>query len=158
MAKVYQLEVNGAYNQAGFDGVAHSLLFAENIQPVFTQTEGGTNNKNIVVTSGVESQSGLGNLDGTAYELLADDSQSEVSVDISSGKFVEGNLIAVLCPTSEAQSDLRDFMTFYATSGDIHLHVGVCNTTQSQDYTPAIIENSRVIKMVSPAQVLSLGL
>jgi len=53
---------------------------------------------------------------------------------------------------------LRDFMTFYATSGDIHLHVGVCNTTQSQDYTPAIIENSRVIKMVSPAQVESLGL
>jgi len=92
------------------------------------------------------------------YELLADDSQSEVSVDISTGKFVEGNLIAVLCTTAEAQSDLRDFMTFYATSGDIHLHVGVCNTTQSQDYTPAIIENSRVLKMVSPAQVLSLGL
>jgi hypothetical protein len=106
-----------------------------------------------VVTSGVESSD-----IGTDYLLLADDSQSEVSVDISSGKFVEGNLIAALCPTSEAQSDLRDFMTFYATTGDIHLHVGVCNTTQSQDYTPAIIENSRVIKMISPAQVESLGL
>jgi len=153
MAKVYQLKIQ-TYDQAQFDAVAHSLLFADSIVPVFTQTESGTNTKNIVVTSGVESTATT----DTTYELLADDSQSEVSVDISSGKFVEGNLIAVLCPTSEAQSDLRDFMTFYATTGDIHLHVGVCNTTQSQDYTPAIIENSRVIKMVSPSQVLSLGL
>jgi hypothetical protein len=155
MAKVYQLAVFGTYSQTEFDYVAHSILFAESINPVYTQTEGGTNTKNIVVTSGVESDAAIG---ASAYELLGDDSQSEVSVDISSGKFVEGNLIAVLCPTSEAQSDLRDFMTFYATSGDIHLHVGVCNTTQSQDYTPAIIENSRVLKMVSPAQVESLGL
>ena len=156
MAKVYQLIVGGGYSQAQFDDVAHSLLFAEQIQPVYTQAEAGTNAKAIVVTSGVES-AGTGGL-ASYYELLADDSQSEVSVDISTGKFVEGNLIAVLCTTAEAQSDLRDFMTFYATSGDIHLHVGVCNTTQSQDYTPAIIENSRVIKMVSPAQVESLGL
>jgi len=153
MAKVYQLGVLGSYTQAQFDDFAHSLLFAETIAPAYVQAEEGTNQKVIVVTSGVES-TGL----NAHYEILADDSQSEVSVDISSGKFVEGNLIAVLCPTSEAQSDLRDFMTFYATSGDIHLHVGICNTTQSQDYTPAIIENSRVIKMVSPAQVLSLGL
>lgn len=156
MAKVYQMVVLGDYTQAQFDDVAHSLLFAESITPVFTQTEAGTNQKNIVVTSGVESSET--NIQAGRYELLADDSQSEISVDISSGKFVEGNLIAVLCPTSEAQSDLRDFMTFYATSGDIHLHVGVCNTTQSQDYTPAIIENSRVLKMISPAQVISLGL
>jgi hypothetical protein len=155
MAKVYQMQVLGTYTQADFDTVAHSLLFADTIAPVFTQTEGGTNSQNIVVTSGVENSANDAN---GWFELLADDSQSEVSVDISSGKFVEGNLITVLCPTSEAQSDLRDFMTFYATSGDIHLHVGICNTTQSQDYTPAIIENSRVIKMVSPAQVLSLGL
>lgn len=155
MAKVYQLAVVGTYNQANFDEFAHSLLFADKIQPIYTQAEGGTNSKAIIVTSGVES---TGASISTLYELLADDSQSEVSVDISTGKFVEGNLIAVLCPTAEAQSDLRDFMTFYATSGDIHLHVGVCNTTQSQDYTPAIIENSRVLKMVSPAQVESLGL
>jgi hypothetical protein len=49
-------------------------------------------------------------------------------------------------------------MTFYATTGDIHLHVGVCNTTQSQDYTPEIIANGRVIKMMTPSQVESLGL
>jgi hypothetical protein len=154
MAKVYQMNVLGSYSQSEFDNVAHSLLFADSLNPVQSQTETGVNTHNLVVTSGVESTA----TSASTYELLADDSQSEVSVDISSGKFVEGNLIAVLCPTSEAQSDLRDFMTFYATSGDIHLHVGICNTTQSQDYTPAIIENSRVIKMVSPAQVLSLGL
>jgi hypothetical protein len=154
MAKVYQQVVDGAINQSQFDDYAHSLLFADSIAPIYTQAEGGTNAKAIVVTSTVESVA----YSNTYYELLADDSQSEVSVDISSGKFVEGNLIAVYCPTSEAQSDLRDFMTFYATTGDIHLHVGVCNTTQSQDYTPGIIENSRVLKMVSPAQVESLGL
>lgn len=153
MAKVYQLEVLGTYTQAYFDNVAHSLLFADSITCTYADVPNSTAGKSIIVTSGVESTSF-----GADYILLADDSQSEVSVDISSGKFVEGNLIAVLCPTSEAQSDLRDFMTFYATSGDIHLHVGVCNTTQSQDYTPAIIENSRVIKMISPAQVESLGL
>jgi len=156
MAKVYQLEVVGTYSQANFDQFAHSLLFAETIQPLSGATPGGTAGNSIVVTSGVESAPPTAG--STDYDLLADDSQSEVSVDISAGKFVEGNLIAVLCPTSEAQSDLRDFMTFYATTGDIHLHVGICNTTQSQDYTPAIIENSRVIKMVSPAQVVSLGL
>ena len=154
MAKVYQLELDSP-TQAGFDVVAHSLLFADNIICMQTLADEGSLNHAIVVTSGVES-SNIGI--ESQYKLVADDSQSEVSVDISSGKFVEGNLIAVLCPTAEAQSDLRDFMTFYATSGDIHLHVGVCNTTQSQDYTPAIIENSRVIKMISPAQVESLGL
>jgi len=154
MAKVYQLQVLGDYTQANFDLFSHSLLFADNIQPVYVVGgTGGPDDKSIVVTSSVESTE-IAN----ALITLADDSQSEVSVDISSGKFVEGNLIAVLCPTSEAQSDLRDFMTFYASTGDIHLHVGICNTTQSQDYTPAIIQNSRVIKMVSPAQVLSLGL
>lgn len=153
MAKVYQMEVLGTYTQATFDDVAHSLMFAESIQATFANIPDSNAGNSIIVTSGVESTDF-----GSDYILLADDSQSEVSVDISTGKFVEGNLIAVLCPTAEAQSDLRDFMTFYATSGDIHLHVGVCNTTQSQDYTPAIIENSRVLKMVSPAQVISLGL
>lgn len=154
MAKIYQLAVTGSFPQAEFDNVAHSLLFADNIVPTYTQTETGTNSKAIIVTSNVESSAP----NATYYELLADDSQSETSIDISTGKFVEGNLIAVQCLTSEAQSDLRDFVTYFATSGDVHLHIGVCNTTQSQDYTPAIIANSRVHKMLSPAQVQSLGL
>ena len=152
MAKVYQVEVLGAYTQANFDNFAHSLLFADSIVPVAVSTPSGTGNS-IIVTSGVESTAV-----GTDYELLADDSRSEAAIQISTGKFVEGNMIAVLCPNSEAQSDLRNYMTFYATSGDIHLHIGICNTTQSQDYTPDIIANSRVLKMVTPAQVKNLGL
>ena len=154
MAKVYQMNVYGAMTQANFDLVAHSLLFADSIQAVFTQTERGTNEKNVIVTSGVDSS----NPSAPGYELLADDSRSEAAIQISTGKFVEGNLIAVYCTTSEAQSDLRNYMTFFATSGDIHLHIGICNTTQSQDYTPDIIANSRVLKMVTPAQVKNLGL
>jgi len=155
MAKVYQMSVLGTFNQADFDSVAHSLLFADSITPVYTQTENGTNQKGIIVSSGVESTI-IGN--GASYELLADDSRSEAAIQVSTGKFVEGNLIAVLCPSSEAQSDLRNYMTFYASAGDIHLHVGLCNTTQSQDYTPDIIANNRVIKMITPAQVKNLGL
>ena len=154
MAKVYQLQV-AAYSQANFDSVAHSLLFADSITPVLTQTEGGVNTNNIIVTSAVDSSNtGL----VSDYELLADDSRSEAALTVSSGKFVDGNLITVLCTSAEAQSDMRNYMTFFATTGDIHLHVGVCNTTQSQDYTPDIIANSRVIKMVTPAQVKNLGL
>jgi len=153
MAKTYQLEVKGDYTQAFFDDVAHSLIFASSITPVFIDTPTGGAGRSIVVTSNVESSDF-----GADYELLADDSQSEVSVDIATGKFVEGNLIAVLCTTAEAHSDIRNFVTYYATSGDIHLHIGVCATTQSQDYTPDIIANSRVIKMMTPAQVKSLNL
>ena len=153
MAKVYQLTLL-ASTQADFDKYAHSLLFADSIEPVYTQTEGGSNNKNIVVTSGVESESP----NAALYELLADDSQSETAIDIATGKFVEGNLIAVWCTTAEAQEDMRNFVTYIATTGDIHLHIGVCNTTQSQDYTPGIVSNNRVIKMMTPSQVQSLGL
>jgi len=153
MAKVYQLEVLGTYTQAQFDDVAHSLLFANAIQPVYISTPDGAGGKSVVVTSGVESTQF-----SSDYQLIADDSRSEAAIQISTGKFVEGNMIAVLCPSSEAQSDLRNYMTFFATSGDIHLHVGLCNTTQSQDYTPDIIANSRVIKMITPAQVKNLGL
>jgi hypothetical protein len=154
MAKVFQMEVAGAYTQAQFDNVAHSLLFADAIQPVYTQTEGGTNKKGIIVTSGVESTA----TSAASYELLADDSQSETAIDIATGKFVDGNLIAVLATTAEAQEDMRNFVTYLATSGDIHLHIGLCNTTQSQDYTPGIVANNRVIKMMTPSQVQSLGL
>jgi hypothetical protein len=154
MAKVYQLEVKGDYTQAKFDEWSHSLLFSNNITPLAVSTPSGAGNS-IIVTSGIDSS---GTLTAADYEVLADDSRSEAAIQISTGKFVEGNMVAVLCPVSEAQSDLRNYMTFYATSGDIHLHIGICNTTQSQDYTPDIIANSRVLKMVTPAQVKTLGL
>ena len=154
MAKVYQLEVLGDYTQAKFDDVAHSILFADSITPLAVSTPSGSGNS-IIVTSSVDSS---GQTLGVDYELLADDSRSEAAITVSTGKFVEGNLIAVLCPSAEAQADMRNYMTFYSTAGDNHLHVGLCNTTQSQDYTPDIIANNRVIKMVTPAQVKNLGL
>ena len=153
MAKVYQLEVK-AYAQASFNDVAHSLLFADSILCSANATPTGTG-RSIIVTSTVDSS---GTVLGADYDLLADDSRSEAAITQSSGKFVDGNLITVLCTSAEAQSDLRNYMTFFATTGDIHLHVGVCNTTQSQDYTPDIIANSRVLKMVTPAQIKNLGL
>ena len=155
MAKVYQLEVLGSYTQAKFDEWSHSLLFADSIQPVFANIPEGTGGRSIIVTSSIESSSAV---TGGDYYILADDSQSETAIDIATGKFVDGNLIAVLCTTAEAQEDMRNFVTYMATSGDIHLHVGVCNTTQSQDYTPGIVANNRVIKMMTPSQVQSLGL
>ena len=155
MAKVYQLEVLGTYTQAKFNEYSHSLLFATAITPVAMTTPDAAGGKSIIVTSDVDSSNAL---TGTDYVLLGNDSRSELTVEQSSGKFVDGNMIAVLCTLSEAQSDLRNYMTFFAGSGDIHLHVGICNTTQSQDYTPDIIANSRVIKMVTPAQVKNLGL
>jgi hypothetical protein len=151
MAKVYQYELAGGTTQAQFDDVAHSILFANSILASSPSPDGA--GKSIIVTSGVDSSD-----PGVNYYLLADDSRSEAAIQISTGKFVEGNMIAVWCPNSEAQSDLRNYMTFYATSGDIHLHIGVCNTTQSQDYTPEIIANARVLKMITPAQVKNLGL
>ena len=153
MAKVYQLEVAGAYNQAQFDNFAHSLLFADSIMPVSGATPVGATGNSIIVTSSVESTAFSDD-----YDLLADDSQSETAIDIATGKFVDGNLIAVLCTTAEAQEDMRNFVTYFATTGDIHLHIGLCNTTQSQDYTPGIVANNRVIKMMTPSQVQSLGL
>jgi len=153
MAKVYQLEVAGAYNQSQFDNFAHSLLFADSIQPISGATPAGTAGNSIIVTSSVESVAFSAD-----YDLLADDSQSETAIDIATGKFVDGNLIAVLCTTAEAQEDMRNFVTYLATVGDIHLHIGVCNTTQSQDYTPGIVANNRVIKMMTPQQVKSLAL
>ena len=156
MAKVYQLQVS-PISQANFDGVSHSILFADSITPVFAPASAGAegNANCIIVTSGVDSAPGTL---ATDYNLLADDSRSELAITQSSGKFVDGNLIAVFCTSAEAQSDMRNYMTFFAAAGDIHLHVGLCNTTQSQDYTPDIVANSRVIKMVTPAQVKNLGL
>lgn len=97
MAQVYQLEVIGAQSQTDFDKYAHSLMFAESIQPVYVTTDISPNQNCVIVTSNVESED-----IGATYIKLADDSQSETSVDISTGKFVEGNLIAVLCLLSEA--------------------------------------------------------
>ena len=156
MAKTYQLvlSVGGSGTQSDLDAYGHSLLFADSIVPVYTQAELGVTQPAIIVTSSADSTEH----DSTMYQLLADDSQQEVSIDVSTGKFVDGNVIAVWCTTAEAQNDLRSFVSYFAVTGDIHLHVGVCNTTQSQDYTPDIIANSRAMKMLTPAQVAQIKL
>lgn len=155
MAKTYNFLPSATHSQAHFDGVAHSLLFADTIVPRITPGAGTESNIELTVTSKVESE-----WSGSAshYEVLADDSQSEVSIDIATGKFVEGNLICGYAPLSEVQSDVRNFVTYNIVGTDVKLFIGVCATTQSQDYTPDIIANSRVIKMLTPTQVKSLNL
>lgn len=153
MAKVYQLTTT-SFSQVQFDGIAHSLMFASSIIPVYTQAESGSNAHAIIVTSNVESEQ---TTSGT-YQVLADDSQSEVAIDVATGKFVEGNIIAGIAPLAEIQSDVRNFVTYNIEGSDSKIFVGVCATTQSQDYTPDLVANSRVMKMLTPAQVKSLNL
>ena len=151
MAKTFTLTLEMAPTQAMLDQAGHALLFADSIIPAFNQEF-----QSLTVTSSVETDFGTSTLWSQVGH--ADDSQSEVSIDITTGKFVAGNLIVVACPISEAREDLRDFVSYTVSGTDTQLHIGVCNTTQSQDYTPAIISNSRPILMISPAQVKSLGL
>ena len=101
MEKVYQLEVIGDYTQAKFDEWSHSLLFADSILPTEGRTTAaGAAGKSVIVTSSVDSS---GTSTGADYVLLADDSRSEAAITVSTGKFVEGNLIAVLCPSARDQ-------------------------------------------------------
>lgn len=155
MAKTYQLETN-TYTQAQFDEFAHSILFADSIVPHWNGTAGNPDAISLIVTSSVEST-----LTGSAssqYLVLADDSKSEVAVDIATGKFVEGNVITGIAPLSEIQADVRDFVCYNIAGVDSKMFVGVCNSTQSQDYTPDLVANSRVIKMLTPQQVRTLNL
>ena len=154
MAKTYQLET-AAYSQAQFDNVAHSLMFASSIVPIWGGGSGNPDGHSLIVTSNVESNNPAGD---SRYKVLADDSQSETAVDIATGKFVEGNIIAGIAPLSEIQSDVRNFVTYEIEGVDTKFFVGVCSTTQSQDYTPDLVANSRVTKMLTPAQVKSLNL
>jgi hypothetical protein len=155
MAKTVQFELYASMSQAQFDGIAHSILFADSINPVWLGTGGSPDASSIIITSNVESEIVTGM---AGYKVLADDSRSEVSIDIATGKFVEGNIIAGLAPLAEIQSDVRDFVTYNVEGSDLKLFVGVCSTTQSQDYTPDLVANSRVTKMLTPAQVKSLNL
>lgn len=154
MAKTYQLELTSTYSQSALNEVAHSILFASSIVPHWGGTGGNPDGHSIVVTSNVESVSTTA---GSLYKLLADDSQSEISIDIATGKFVEGNIIVGFAPTNEIQSDVRNFV-MYETGSDVKMFVGVCATTQSQDYTPDLVANSRPTVMLTPAQVKSLNL
>lgn len=155
MAKTYALET-AAYTQAQFNSFSHSLLFADSCFPHTGNSVAEGDKIQLVITSNVESSApaGLTNV----YRVLADDSQSETAIDISTGKFVNGNVICGIAPLAEIQSDIRNFVTYVITGTTSLMYVGVCNSTQSQDYTPALVTNSRVSLMLSPAQLSTLKL
>jgi hypothetical protein len=136
-----------------FSNYSHAFLFANEIAASY-DVVGAVGS--IQITTNVEAENVTND---PSYALLADDSQSERSVDIATGKFVAGNLIAGIATMSEIQSDVMDYVAYpIGATADLWLFKGVCSTTQSQDYTPAILQAGREILMVTPAQVKSLGL
>jgi len=156
MAQVYQFTVGNVTSQAEVTAIGNSILFADEIMPTFfTGEAGGVLLNRLIVTSNVDIDAGV--LGAGDYEILADDSQSELSVDISTGKFVEGNLICGYAPLTEVQTDVRDFVAYKQNGSDNVWFKGVCSTTQSQDYTPDLVANSRSIHMLTPAQVASIS-
>jgi len=156
MAQVYQFQVSGVTSQAEVTAIGNSILFADAINPWYGQTEpAGATLNHLIVTSNVDIDTSA--LSASYYEILADDSQSELSIDISTGKFVEGNLICGYAPLTEVQTDVRDFVAYKQNGTDVVWFKGVCSTTQSQDYTPDLVANSRPIHMLTPAQVASIN-
>jgi len=155
MAQVYQFNLANVNTQAEITALGNSVLFADSIVPLFVQTEpAGATTNILVVTSNVDIDTSA--LSANDYEILADDSQSELSVDISTGKFVEGNLICGYAPLTQVQTDVRDFVAYKQNGSDSVWFKGVCSTTQSQDYTPDLVANSQPIHMLTPAQVASI--
>jgi len=151
MAQVYEFKLSATTTQAEITAIGNSILFADDISATFPA---GVNM--LTVTSNVDID--VSALTAADFEVLADDSQSEMSVDISTGKFVEGNLICGYAPQTEVQTDVRNFVAYKQSGSDNVWFKGICSTTQSQDYTPDLVANSRSIHMLTPAQVASLGL
>ena len=112
MAQVYQFSLAQMNTQAEVTAIGNSVLFADSIIPYYAESEPGTStNRNVlIVTSNVDIDAA--SLDATIFEILADDSQSELSIDISTGKFVEGNLICGYAPLTSVQTDVRDFVAY----------------------------------------------
>lgn len=156
MAQVYQFQLSAVNTQAEVTAIGNSILFADSIDARLSINESGSNPYNILtVTSNVDIDTSA--LTAADYEILADDSQSELSIDISTGKFVEGNLICGYAPLTSVQTDVRDFVAFKQNGSDNVWFKGVCSTTQSQDYTPDLVANSNPIHMLTPAQVASIN-
>jgi hypothetical protein len=155
MAQVYQFDIQQVNTQSEITALGNSILFADSIMPHYVESEGAVLRNILVVTSNVDIDTS--SLAASTYEILADDSQSELSIDISTGKFVEGNLICGYAPLTEVQTDVRDFVAYKQSGTDVVWFKGVCSTTQSQDYTPDLVANSSPIHMLTPAQVASIN-
>jgi hypothetical protein len=158
MAQVYQFELRNLASQSEVTAIGNSILFADSIVPIRAHGQdsaGEVATNQLVVTSNVDIDTTA--LNPTDFEILADDSQSELSIDISTGKFVEGNLICGYAPLTSVQTDVRDFVAYKQNGSDNVWFKGVCSTTQSQDYTPDLVANSNPIHMLTPAQVASIN-
>ena len=151
MAQTIQFSnVASSGSSANVSAVGATLLFADQVLAVHS---------NDTYSLNVTSRFALG--DGASlsgYVLIADDSASEIQFEQSVGKFVDGNLIAGFAPLTEIKSDVRDYIYYpsYDVAGS-GFFTGVCNSTQTQDYTPALVANSRAILMISPQQAASLS-
>lgn len=157
MATTYIADVQRSFGtSAKLTALAPSVLLANDIVPTFNDGEGTSSARRIIVTTNVDPDfTGQSTAD---YEVLADDSRSEVSVDISTGKFVKGNYICGYAPLDIISTDVTDFVEYFSGNGNA-LFVGRCSTTQSQDYTPDLVSNSSAhIYMLTPQQVANLGL
>jgi len=151
MAQTSEFYNEGANNTAAnISALGATILFADQVSVRLTD------DKKVLQST---SRFALG--DGstlTGYQLLADDSAVETQFEQSVGKFVDGNLIFGYAPLTEIKSDVRNYI-FYSTTGSATegFFTGVCNSTQSQDYTPDLVSNSRNILMISAEQAASLA-
>ena len=151
MAQTYEFDnITGNNTGANISALGAQFLFADQVA---CRHEVDTN---ILQTT---SRFALG--DGSSLTggvLIADDSAVETQFEQSVGKFVDGNLIFGFAPLTEIKSDVRNYI-FYPTTGDATqgFFTGVCNSTQSQDYTPALVSQSRNILMISAEQAASLA-
>ena len=151
MAQTYEFNNISANNTAtNISALGAQVLFADQVSVRLD-----TDIKKLQTTSRFALGDGASLTGGV---LLADDSAVETQFEQSVGKFTDGNLIFGYAPLTEIKSDVRDYI-FYPTTGssDTGFFTGVCNTTQDQSYTPALVSNSRNLLMISAEQASSLA-
>ena len=155
MAKSYIIDVARGFSTAQkLANMGPSVLLSSGIVPTLNQGEGTTSARRLIVTTNVEPDF-TGNA-AADYEVLADDSRSEKVVDISTGKFVAGNLIIGFCPVEMVSTDVTDFVQYFDGAGNC-LFIGRCSTTQSQDYIPTLVSSgSAYIYMLTPQQAATV--
>lgn len=151
MAQTYEFNnVSGNNTAANVSALGAQFLFADQVTcRLDTDTHKLQTTSRFALGDGASLTGGI---------LLADDSAVETQFEQSVGKFVDGNLIFGYAPLTEIKSDVRNYIFYPATGSTTEgFFTGVCNSTQSQDYTPALVSNSRNILMISAEQAASLA-
>jgi len=151
MAQTYEFNNVSANNTAAnISALGAQVLFADQVSVRLD-----TDTKKLQTTSRFALGDGASLAGGV---LIADDSAVETQFEQSVGKFVDGNLIFGYAPLTEIKADVRNYIFYSATGSTTEgFFTGVCNTTQSQDYTPALVSNSRNLLMISADQARSLA-